>query len=684
MKRIFYLLFFLHLFCPESLLAQTPIVSWSGGGESPPGDKGLHAASADGILHLSAAKGGIYQYTIPVPVANKDVRPFRAIQFAVSNSGTSASRISAKLNDKSWFGGSTLVLPGEADTLEIWFLHPSDHQQKSFLGMDGLPGGNASIWDPVDPAGLTSITLELKSDAPLGLNLGTISGAGLYQDVSTLAKDSFFPFIDGYGQFIHSEWPDKVHSAAAFAKSAEKERAELALFQGPLNFDTYGGWLDGPQLQATGSFRTEKIEGKWWLVDPEGHLFWSHGVNCVGFDSGVTEIDGREKYFRDLPANSGVSQAFYKVRDGKAQFNYYSQNLFRKYGSDWRSRATDGVFKRMRSWGLNTIGNWSDPEIYLSHTGKKLPYTVNVDYPFVAVDGKSFKFPDVFDKGFKPAVTAAAKRAALKTAQDPFCMGYFVDNELKLLQLTAACMKQSPAGAAKNAFIHYLKARFGTISKLNASWGTPYKNWNTLLRDTLLPAKAAVEMADFDQLMIDRYYAVCRATIKEAAPEKLYLGSRFNLYRIYYPQDTSLNMAMRIAAKYCDVVSINYYRYGSEDLVLPADVDKPIIIGEFHFGAPDRGLPHSGLRNAFSQSQRAKLYEGYVKESLHNPQIVGTHWFQYGDQPYTGRFDGENYQIGFVDICDQPYAETVQALRQIGYHMYQIRFSGLWNEGMAK
>jgi len=182
-------------------------------------------------------------------------------------------------------------------------------------------------------------------------------------------------------------------------------------------------------------------------------------------------------------------------------------------------------------------------------------------------------------------------------------------------------------------------------------------------------------MIAFDKVMIDRYYAICRMAMKEAAPNKLYLGSRFNLYRIYYPQDTSLNAAFRIAAKYCDVVSINYYRYGSEDLVLPAGADKPIIIGEFHFGAPDRGLAHSGLRNAYSQLQRAKLYEGYVEESLRNPQIVGTHWFQYGDQPYTGRFDGENYQIGFVDIADHPYPEMVQALRQIGYNLYQIRFS---------
>ena len=62
-----------------------------------------------------------------------------------------------------------------------------------------------------------------------------------------------------------------------------------------------------------------------------------------------------------------------------------------------------------------------------------------------------------------------------------------------------------------------------------------------------------------------------------------------------------------------------------------------------------------------------------MTSALRNPWIVGAHWFQYGDQATTGRFDGENYQIGFVDICDLPYAETIEASRRVGYNMYETR-----------
>jgi hypothetical protein len=44
------------------------------------------------------------------------------------------------------------------------------------------------------------------------------------------------------------------------------------------------------------------------------------------------------------------------------------------------------------------------------------------------------------------------------------------------------------------------------------------------------------------------------------------------------------------------------------------------------------------------------------------PEMVGTHWFQWADQPSTGRFDGENYNIGLVDVTDRPYPDLVAAL----------------------
>jgi hypothetical protein len=186
-----------------------------------------------------------------------------------------------------------------------------------------------------------------------------------------------------------------------------------------------------------------------------------------------------------------------------------------------------------------------------------------------------------------------------------------------------------------------------------------------------VPEDALPDLHEFDIIIADLYYKICNEELKAAVPDKLYLGSRNDFH--YYPDDKQYEWVIYCAAKYCDVVSFNRYRFSVADLKLPDDIDKPVIIGEFHFGALDRGMPHTGLRSVKDQEQRSEAYISYVEGALKNPSVVGVHWFQYSDQAYTGRSDGENYQIGFVDICDYPYWETIGASRKIGYRLYQIR-----------
>ena len=46
--------------------------------------------------------------------------------------------------------------------------------------------------------------------------------------------------------------------------------------------------------------------------------------------------------------------------------------------------------------------------------------------------------------------------------------------------------------------------------------------------------------------------------------------------------------------------------------------------------------------------------------SRRQPGFVGAHWFQYTDEPLTGRtLDGENAHIGFITVADLPYTEFV-------------------------
>ncbi len=92
--------------------------------------------------------------------------------------------------------------------------------------------------------------------------------------------------------------------------------------------------------------------------------------------------------------------------------------------------------------------------------------------------------------------------------------------------------------------------------------------------------------------------------------------------------------------------------------------DKPVLIGEFHFGSDDRGPFGKGVVSVATEAQRGEAYARFLVAAVSNPQIVGAHWFQYTDQPVTGRLlDGENSHIGLVGITDIPFGGFVEAVR---------------------
>jgi len=294
---------------------------------------------------------------------------------------------------------------------------------------------------------------------------------------------------------------------------------------------------------------------------------------------------------------------------------------------------------------------------------KKTPYVCTISYSSRRLEGSTGywdKFYDVFDPSFRQALRSRLATQKDRTADDPWCIGYFVHNELAWGDDTSLALATlaSPADQpAKKVFIADLKAAYKTIGKLNFAWGTDHESWQVLLKTTQPPDrnKARDDLAAFYKKTAETYFKTIRDELNRVAPEKLYLGCRFA-----WVNDT----AALAATKYCDVVSYNRYRYSVAEERLPENIDMPIIIGEFHFGALDRGMFHTGLR---------KTLDSYVRGALRNPHIVGTHWFQYKDQATTGRGDGENYQIGFIDICDRPYPEIVNAAREVGYSMYEYR-----------
>jgi hypothetical protein len=321
---------------------------------------------------------------------------------------------------------------------------------------------------------------------------------------------------------------------------------------------------------------------------------------------------------------------------------------------------------------MNTIGMWSDEATRLM---RRTPYVDAIGSDgarrIEGSEGYWGKFPDPFDPGFRAVLERAMKGKRGTSAGDPWCLGYFCDNELAWgdeTSLALATLRSPSDQPAKGRFLEMLRGRHGEIAALNRAWGTMHASWEALREDRTGPdpVRARSDLVAFYDQIAAEYFRGIREVIRAMAPGQLYLGCRFAWVNEH---------AAAAAARHCDVVSFNLYQRSVADFRFNGGADVPLIIGEFHLGALDRGMFHTGLVPTASQSERAAAYRDYLRGALQHPQFVGAHWFQFQDQPTTGRaYDEENYQIGLVDIADTPYAETIAAVRGVGYGMYRERW----------
>jgi hypothetical protein len=444
------------------------------------------------------------------------------------------------------------------------------------------------------------------------------------------------PLVDEFGQWIPSDWPEKAKSLDELKAAWDEE--DKALKSDNFNLSKYGGF-PGIKVKATGFFRVEKIDGKWWFVDPEGYLFYSTGTTGIGPRSEFYRIKGREYIFSALPpaeelassiqpaqqtANLPVNQA--AGARSATSYSFYSWNLFRRFGSDWYRKWMDFTVRRMDDWGLNTIANWSDAN--LGASGRKAYVATLRGW---GIETGLMGMPDVYAPEYSGIVDKAAAQQCAPKKDDPWLLGYFIGNEPPWPNRELELINEILTGAAspmQTELKNYLK-----------KGDTPERR-KAFVYDTYAKFIGAVNSA-----------------IKKHDPNHLNLGLRFG---------GSASDEIIKTSKGFDVFSINSYGYYVDPNMIKRIYDItgiPMVIGEFHFGVPGRGLA-PGLAQAVSQVERGVAYRYYVENAAANPAIIGTHWFQWMDQPPTGRNDGENYNIGLVDVTDRPYIELVNAAKE--------------------
>lgn len=625
---------------------------------------GLEKSGTEKAFHWAATGQGA-NVTFSSGETPWDFSPFVHLICEICNLGDHELFVECHLDGDYWSTGAGYVPAKSTKKIETLILRKeySKEQLELFPLMNGLPGGATRLWCSYRPEAIHCFSLVFprirQGDEIIIKNVMLVTP---YKKYSGKEYEALLPFVDEFGQYVPSPYPGKISHVNEIAKADKREEQDLKRYPGNKSWNKYGGWAKGPQLAATGHFRVEKYQGKWWLIDPQGNLFWSHGITCVG-GGDETRITGRERFYCPLHLPASVdSSLFISERNGIKELSYWKLNMFRKWGVEYKTKMIDKANRRLKSWNMNTIANWSNEEVIRA---KKNPYTaaIHTQYGHLIQDPFS---PD-FQKSLEQAL------AHSPAANDEWCIGYFVDNELRWGNNTylAVLTLQGKYPYAKEVFRDRLMEKYASLAELNTVWGSKFTTWNNWMESDSVYAGATTDLIDFASHMANAYFRCVKNALKAKAPNKLYLGCRFNYGD--FAGNAEQQWIVDIAAKYCDVVSFNRYTYSACSLRPSKGCDFPMIIGEFHFGGLDRGLLHGGLRYGGNQENRADLYKHYVQEAISNPYLVGTHWFQYNDQAVTGRGDGENYQIGFINVYDAPNWELIRAARTVGETMYELR-----------
>ena len=400
--------------------------------------------------------------------------------------------------------------------------------------------------------------------------------------------------------------------------------------RGDPEYSRYGGMI-GTAFTATGFFYTKKHNGRWWLVDPDGHLCIHKAVCSVG--------PGRSRsYKRALKAKYGTDEAW-----AESTMSWFKELGFNGTAC-W---SKNDLLQTTKNRPVYTH-KWSFMSSYARKRGVAKMGTGNHTYAGDVIY--------VFDPEFETFADEYAKQLAA-TRDDPYLLGHFSDNEMPLrahaLDLCLQLEKGEPGYKAALAWLQKRKGR------------------KDVGRKDVTPG----DLDAFYGYYVEHYFSIVSAAIKKHDPNHLYLGIR--LIGV-----SNNETAMRVYGKYADVMSMNWYgawMLEKERMDNWAKwTDKPFIISEWY--AKGHDVP--GLTNesgagwlVHTQKERGYYYQNMALNLLARKHNVGWHWFKYADndpEDLSTDPSNRNSNKGIVNVKYAPYTELTDAMREINRQAYRL------------
>ncbi|HYW79160.1 MAG TPA: hypothetical protein VE890_06255 [Thermoguttaceae bacterium] len=384
----------------------------------------------------------------------------------------------------------------------------------------------------------------------------------------------------------------------------------------------YGGRAD-KRVDGTGFFCTVQADGRWWLVDPEGCLYFAVGVNQLRYDK-------------------------------------------KNYGPE--EEWARGAIALLRDNGFNSFTEASRP----SALEDPLPYASNLMLTFGYLienhigDKRVWDAPPLWEPELKQFVEKRCATICTPLKDDPYLIGWFTDNEMHW-----------SADALDRSYDLY---------ENDEPYEITAKTWQGEKKYTVRPNEMASYrvVADwvkehgfrkgeqgfswearqqFQQFQATRYAKLVHDAIRKADPNHMILGAR------HVRQDVTCPEVFKGMGKYFDVISLNYYGAWPPDPVVLKHLSiwsgKPVMITEFFAQSLETKPRYT--RDGWivkNQADRGKYYQNTALACFQIPECVGLQWFRYADST--------DANFGIVDIHTNPYDELLQRMKAVNEVKYQL------------
>lgn len=500
--------------------------------------------------------------------------------------------------------------------------------------LDGVPIGPALTAAPYarswNPAGATGGWHALSAVArDAGGNVATPAEVKIYVAAAAPTAAVTTPFRLTARRY--EDWPWVSYDGQVLPGGVRAPGAAIPRSE-------YGGDTSR-RLAATGFFRTEKVDGRWWLVDPQGYLYFDNSAVAVApkvFDNNRATF---EKKF-------GTGDA------GKLAWARWARAWLRDVGI-YTAAWTDPSLLRRAGAPMNYELVLDLMSGFGRSIGSVLPGTGHSNYANDAIPVFDPRFAAYCDNYF--ANVFPTKFPGLDPRADPYLVGYMTDNELPWGSSTLDNYLTLPAGDANRAAAEAWLAARG------------------------VSAPGEDDRRAFLSYVADTYFRVTSRAVRAYDPNHLLLGARF------LGGDGRKPYLFQAAKPYVDVASVNFYddldpaaRLGAG----PAAADLPFMVTEAYAKGQDSGLANRagyGL-TVRTQADRGAYYQSLSLSLLGSANAVGLSWLSLVDNNASNAAaDPSNTDankglmpITYPDHAANPYKALTDRVRDVNANLYAI------------